>query len=266
MHTPTISTLALTGIKKIYPTIKDNCSLLTKGELIETVSGKSSSQSCWWLDSGGIFTIQNGIGKTISGNLPEESYWRKIYNQNNPEDTDKGSRPQNIFRLINTNKWKDVSESVLFKIDYYDLSSSENRNSSNGVLLMSRYRDNDNLYYAGLRVDGSAVIKKKAYGKYTTLATKPFNMPKQNQANKNENKIATNTWIGEKFVTVNNADGSVNLKLFINMGDKENWKLVLDVNDTVQLSGTNPLRETGNIGIRSDFMDIQFSNFLAETL
>ena len=43
---------------------------------------------------------------------------------------------------------------MLISVEADHFSTSPNRNSSNGVLLMSRYSDSgDTLYYAGMRVD-----------------------------------------------------------------------------------------------------------------
>ncbi len=244
---------------------KDNCSQFTSGVLEESYSAESSKQACWWLDSGGIFTTKNNIGKSLEGNLKENSFWKIKYMANNPEDTNDGFRPQNIFRLVNRKKWKNVSQSMLFKINNYDLSNSKNRNSSNGVLLMSRYINGDNLYYAGLRVDGTAIIKKKIGGQYITLASAQYNTQTEYDPIKNPILLPLNRWLGQKFITKNNTDGSVNLKLFVNLGNSEEWKLIIDINDSIQLSGKPPLTNEGNIGIRADFMDIEISNFISSS-
>lgn len=242
----------------------EKCNYFTKGLLEETNSPKTSKESCWWLDSGGIFYVEKGIGKTLAGNLDPNSFWSTKYKENNPKDTNDGLRPQNIFRLLNKKKWGDVSQEILFRINKYDLSRSENRNESNGVLLMSRYIDGNNLYYAGLRVDGIAVIKKKSNGVYITLATTTHSKSGKYDPINNPTLLIPNKWLGEKFVTQNNQDGSVSLKLFVNMGDSEEWNLILEATDTLKLSGSLPLTNPGNIGIRSDFMDLELSNFIVK--
>lgn len=241
----------------------DKCSNLEEGILEESPSMKLSKQKCWWLDSGAIFITKNNIGKTIQGQLAETSYWKKEYLETSPEDTNKGLRPQNIFRLINKNNWKNVSQTIFFKVNAYDLSPSPNRNQSNGVLLMSRYIDNNNLYYAGMRVDGTAVIKKKFNGEYITLATSKYNTASNEEYDlfKNPIILSKNKWLGEKFITKNNLDGSVNLRLFVKLGDSDPWVKLIEVNDSQKFSGSVPFITEGNVGIRSDFMDIEISNF-----
>jgi hypothetical protein len=51
-------------------------------------------------------------------------------------------------------------------------SNSIHRMASNGVLLFNHYLDGDNLYYVGIRVDGSAIVKKKKDGVYYTMESK----------------------------------------------------------------------------------------------
>ena len=122
----------------------------------------------------GQMIFENGIGKTIQGDFPEGSKWQKKYEKSNPKDTDNGTHPQNIFRLVTKAKWQNFDQEAYFRINRLNLSSSDNRNESNGILLFNRYEDGDNLYYTGLRVDGTAVIKKKYAGKYYTLSEKVF--------------------------------------------------------------------------------------------
>lgn len=237
------------------------CSYFNKGILEEAADLNLSKDKCWWLDSGAFFSVTGGVGQTLQGDSVENSFWQLQYAKNNPEDTNNGARPQNIFRLVNRNKWINNTQEVLFKINKYDQSKSKNRNESNGVLLMSRYLDGDNLYYAGIRVDGMAVIKKKTNGVYTTLATAPFEEIKNINSS---NLLPINKWIGEKLITENQKDGSVNLKFFVNFGDSEDWKLLLEVTDTLHMSGSPPFTGPGHVGIRSDFVDAEFSNFVVE--
>ena len=240
------------------------CDRFTEGVLEESDMPEHSMETCWWVDSGGVFFVENGKGTTLKGILPTEAVWRLKYAHNNPTDTNVGFRPQNIFRLINRKKWTNVSQEVLFKVKDYDKSPSQNRNMSNGILLMSRYVDSDNLYYAGLRVDGTAVIKKKADGQYVTLATARYIESAEYDIDENPLLLPKNKWIGERLVTKNNPDGSVNLKLYINMDDSNKWRLILDVDDSLASSGSSPFTTPGNIGIRSDFMDVDFSDFQAK--
>lgn len=99
-----------------------------------------------WLNSGALLSIENGVAKTIQGPLPFYSRWKAQYAQSNPSDTENGLYPQNVFRLITTRMWQNASQKVAFKVHEYRKTMSANRNDSNGVLLMSRYHDDDTLY------------------------------------------------------------------------------------------------------------------------
>ena len=113
-------------------------------------------------------------GAAAQGHRADDDRWRVRYAISNPVDTDDGYLPQNLFRLILRQKWKNFRQSFYFQIRNVNMTDSPNRNASNGVLMFHRYVDSDNLYYAGVRVDGATVIKKKYRGTYYTLATKPM--------------------------------------------------------------------------------------------
>ena len=122
---------------------------------------------------------------------------------------------------------------------------------------MSRYKNNgQTLYYTGIRVDGSAVIKKKLNGTYTTLAQKPVYSGTWSKSS-NPNLIPKNTWIGLRSETINNSDGSVSIKLYMDQGKTGQWKLVAEAKDT----SPGTLKDVGFGGIRTDFMDVEFDNF-----
>ena len=77
----------------------------TDGVLEETATPETSTSAYWWLNSGGRLLIQNGVGMTIQGDLPELDKWHKLYLAASPLDTDNGFHPQNLFRLITRSKW-----------------------------------------------------------------------------------------------------------------------------------------------------------------
>lgn len=224
------------------------------GILHETGNQEESSSPYWWLNSGAKFILSNGTGKTIQKELPPNDKWRLLYYKTNPIDTDQGYHPQNIFRLFTRSKWKNVQEKVYFKIIRDQLSASPNRDAYNGFLLMSRYQDSDNLYYAGIRVDGNAIIKKKLNGKYYTLASKKI-FPGTYNRESNPNLLPKNVWIGLKKQITNN-NGEVNIKLYMDYNKTGNWTLILEANDPY-----NSLLNEGYAGIRTDFMDVEFDDF-----
>ncbi|MCL4529784.1 MAG: hypothetical protein M1282_10255, partial [Chloroflexi bacterium] len=144
------------------------------GILYEAGAAPRTTSPYWWVDSGAALVIENGIGHTILGALPADDPWRMRYDKNNPVDTDNGYHPQNIFRLVTNGSWMNYTEECYFKIVATNLSASPNRNQSNGLLLFNRYEDHNDLYYAGIRVDGTSVIKKKIGSIYYTMAQNPL--------------------------------------------------------------------------------------------
>ena len=226
-----------------------------------------SKDESWWLTSGGIFTIKEGVGKTTQGSLPDDSKWRLAYLSSSPVDTDLGFHPQNIFRLLTKQKWQNFSQEICLNIKSENLSESPNRNQSNGIFLLNRYRDRDNLYYAGIRVDGAAVIKKKINGVYQTIAYKKYFSQEDYNRDTNPNLLPKNTWIGIRSEVRNNPDASVKINLYINnVRDSDNWNLILEVVDDGKSFGEKIISEEGYAGIRTDFMDVEFDNFQIKEL
>ena len=251
--------------KRIEPIISnaffsDN---FNKNEIIEESGSMSgSSNSSWWLNSGAFFIKENGIGKTFFGEIDKNSKWQKSYLQYNAVDTDNGFHPQNIFRLITKSKWQNFQQTIYAKIKKYNLSESKNRSESNGLLLFNRYVDSDNLYYAGIRVDGTAVIKKKINGNYYTLAQKSFykaDVPYNRDTN--PNIIPDQKWIGLKSEIETNSDNTVSIKLFIDKDKTGNWVLAAEAKDDGKSYGGATILSEGYAGIRTDFMDVEFDEY-----
>lgn len=235
------------------------------GTLEEAGSPNFSSSPYWWLNSGAYLTIERGRGWTVQGSLPDNNSWRMLYLRNNPADTDQGYYPQNLFRLITRkDNWGDISQTAYFKITQDNLSSSPNRNESNGLLLFERYRDSNNLYYAGIRRDGAAVIKKKQNGIYYTLAFTNGIFPGVYDHDTNPNLLPINSWNGLMSEVTNQPDGSVNIKLFIDKNWNDSWRLVAQAVD----NGTfgQPIIQAGAAGIRTDFMDVEFDSYLIKNI
>jgi len=234
------------------------------GTLEEAGSSDESTSPYWWLDSGAKLLIEDGVGKTIQGALGAEA-WRVRYALSSAGDTDGGSRPQNLFRLVSRSEWDSVRVESSFRITGDNWSVSPNRNESNGLLLMSRYKNGDTLYYAGVRVDGHAVIKKKYEGVYYTMAeTAVFDGEYEN--GKETNLLPHNEWLALRSETITNNDGSVTLRLFMHRENEEMWELLLSARDEGEFGGTPPITGPGHLGIRTDFMDVEFDDFRAERL
>ncbi|MFN2297848.1 MAG: hypothetical protein ACK2UB_03295 [Anaerolineales bacterium] len=230
------------------------------GVLEETDRMEKSASPDWWVNSGGWFLQEDGIGSTSIGEAPPSSRWRQAYLLSNPWDTDQGAHPQNLFRLITRSTWSTPVQEVYFRIAADNLSASVNRNESNGVLLFSRYIDGDNLFYAGLRVDGYAVIKKKAGGAYTTLAESAW-FPGAYDRAAFPNLIPHDTWIGLRTVVLAEADRLI-IQLYIDPDRSGFWSLALQAEELCDPS--HPLAGPGHAGIRTDFMDVVFDDYAIE--
>ena len=224
-----------------------------------------SSSPYWWLSSGAYIHFRDGVGATIQGTLPSSDYWRRYYASTSPTDTDNGYRPQNLFRMSTRSRWQNFRQQMYFRIRRDNLSASPNRNASNGLLLMSRYLDQDNLYYAGVRVDGAAVIKKKYRGRYYTMAyARMFTGPLYDRAS-NPSLLPKDLWLGLRAEFMNNPGGRVRIVLYIDPGPG-GWVLVFDVLDDGRAFGGPAITTSGYGGVRTDFMDVELENYWAVKL
>jgi hypothetical protein len=218
----------------------------------ETSRMEESRSSDFWLNSGGRFFSEGGFGHPIEGELPPDDAWRRTYSRTNPTDTDDGSRPQNVFRLVTRKTFDDVHQELGFRILQINPSASPERNESNGVLLLQHYLDGDNLYYAGVRVDGAAVVKKKLQGTYYTLGFVPL-YPGSYDRDTNPNLIPTNRRITIATETHSNADQTVDITLSVD------GAVALQVHDGGV--GGPAITGPGFAGIRTDFMDVEFESY-----
>jgi len=229
------------------------------GGMIQETEQQDARNPDWWLNSGGSFVITEGTGKTIQGELLPLHRWRLAYLFTNPVDTDNGYHPQNVFRLVSRNVWMNPQMSVSFRIVRDNLTDSPNRNESNGVFLMNRYIDGDNLYYAGIRVDGTAVIKKKYHGVYRTLAQAPLFAGSYGR-DAMPNLLPHSEWIELTSRTMDDPDGSVVIDLFMRRAGETEPSLILKAADT------DPILGKAAVGIRTDFMDVEIKDIrISET-
>lgn len=236
-----------------------------KVRALNEASGMDTSENdTWWLNSGGRVYFDKDIIRTIQGDLPDDDYWRLRYRDSNPTETDDGYHPQNIFRLVTRTQYEEPVQSMYFKINRYILSDDEHRASPNGVLIFQHYLDGDNLYYAGLRVDGQAVIKKKTKGVYYTMAYEPVFTESEYDRDTNPNLLPTDTWLGIKTELQNLESGAVQIKLYMDKDKSGNWELVVEATDNGSLFGGAPITESGYAGIRTDFMDVEFKGYSVE--
>ena len=224
----------------------------------ETTESANSVSPNWWLDSGANINVANGVGSTIVGEAPE-GYYRTRYAQRNPVDTDGGAHPQNVFRLLTTRTWSGATrQECYFRVLDYHLSNSPQRYDPNGLLIFTRYKDHDNLYYAGIRVDGHAVVKKKSAGVYYTLAERQV-LPGHYDRVKEPTLLPKHRWIGLRSEAVDNRDGSVTVSLYMDEHANGVWKLLAEGIDAGV--GGKPFRGQTRTGVRTDFMDVQLDNF-----
>lgn len=229
----------------------------TNGTLQEAGSPKESSSAYWWLNSGGTLAIENGTGRTARRGQSVTDRWFQAYKMNNALDTDSGRYPQNLFRLISQSEVGDADISMAFRILGINLTDTPNRDVWSGVFLFSRYRDSDNLYYAGVRQDGHVVIKKKIDGQYHTLAEEEyFKSLRPYERDTNPNFIPGQTWLQLRLVTKREDD---DIRLTLYLKENNDWVEVLSVLDDGV--GGNAFTEPGRFGIRTDYMDVEFDNY-----
>ncbi len=237
----------------------------TTGTIEETNSPSLSKSARWWVNSGAYLYTANQQARTVTGDLSSDDRWLGIYASSNPEDTDSGTHPQNIFRLVQKDTWQNFSQEVYYTVTAIHSSTSVNRNASNGLFLFNRYQNGDNLYYVGLRVDGNAVIKKKYNGTYYTMAsTKVF--PGTYNRDTNPNLLPLNTQIGIRSVVTNTSNGSVSIKMYTDIGNTSTWKLTLETTDTAGTYGSAVISTGGFAGIRTDFLDAIFERYKISTI
>ncbi|MEK7510959.1 MAG: hypothetical protein AAB582_01880 [Patescibacteria group bacterium] len=231
------------------------------GTLNEVGALTESTSPYWWVNSGGFLTLTGGVSQTNQGALSATNVWRLAYLAANPTDTDNGYHPQNLFRLVTKGTWRSASVVSDFYIVRDNWSDSSNRNASNGLLLMNRYADDgQTLYYAGVRVDGNAVIKKKYRGTYYTMAQKKV-FPGTYEAGEQSNLIPHSEWLSLKSDTVTKANGSVRIDLYMKRAGDTSWTLLVSgIDDGAKYGGT-PVIADGHAGIRTDFMDMKFDRF-----
>jgi hypothetical protein len=226
----------------------------TAGTVNEASSASASWSPYWWLQSGGQLIIQNGVGSTLAGAIPSSNPWKAVYASRAALTTDNGAHPQNVFKLFMRDSVQSPSVQVYIKRLSNNLQNSVNRHPYNGESLFARYQDADNYYYAGIRADGYAVIKKKTGGVYQTLATKQI-LSGTYDAATSPDLIPLNKWIGLKFVVSDIASDS-SLALYTDVGRTGTWQQVLTTTDRAPILGS------GLVGIQSDFADAQFEDFI----
>ena len=214
----------------------------------------------WSLSSGAYLYVKNGIGMSIQGELPKTDKWYREYRQANPEDTDGGAHPQNIFRLVLLKQFLNSSQEAYFLIKRDNLSASPYRNGSNGLLFFNRYQSSQTLYYTGVRVDGNVTIKKKKNGIYYTLATEKI-FPGTYDRDTDPNLLPKNTWLGLKSTVTDLPDGRVDIQVFLDSNRTGNWQLIAEAVDDGQSYGGAVLANPGLAGIRTDFMDVEFDDY-----
>ena len=230
------------------------------GTLMEAGSMGESSSPYFWVNSGGKLPISGGVGMTVQGSLPVVDTTRQLYAKMNSLDTANGTNPQNTFRLVTRSEWGNSQETVKFKITKTNLADTPNRDGYSGIFLFGRYEDQYNLYYAGIRQDGQAVIKKKIDGTYYTLGEKQlFGSQDDYDRWTNANLIPEGKWMAIRARYENLAGGSVRVRLYIDTNNSGAFTEVLSVTDAG--TGGAPLSGKGYAGIRTDYMDVQFDDF-----
>ena len=224
-----------------------------------------SSSADWWLASGGRVMGDGTVINTLKGKLGGSDRWRKLYARSNPKDTDQGYRPQNVFRLVYRHLYRDYTQQVYFKVLANNFSDSVYRNETNGVHFFNRYQDANNLYYTGVRVDGTVAVKKKVNGRYYTIIETQI-YPGMYTRESKKSLLPVKQWIGIKTKIENLGKGEVSIKVYLDREHTGEWVLVAAVKDSDGAYGGKVFADPGYTGIRSDFMDVEFQDYAVKKL
>ena len=214
--------------------LADNCDNGGPAAISETARMEESADPHWWLNSGAYIYRSGGVARTVEGKLADQDPWRLLYAIANPVDSDNGYRPeQNLVRLILTGARASAIVGRRYSSMYCGSMSqrAQTANASNGVLLRHRYQDGNNLYYAGIRVDGYAVVKKKVRGQYHTVKSSAV-YPGVYDRKTHPNLLPTGHWVGLRTVIADNTNGNVDIGVYLNdepLGS--GWTRVLQVED-----------------------------------
>lgn len=253
----------LAGITGVMHSFEPGCSdpSFRRAQLLEEAGSiEESGDACWWLSSGAYLSMGSGRARSIQRALEPGDPWAIRYAQSNPADTDGGLHPQNLLRLVARGTWRDYRQEVRVRIQRVNLSHSAERGEWSGVLLFLRYQDADNLYYAGVRMDGTAVIKKKLGGSYTTLAQQPlFGNPSDWDREAHPSLLPADRWFS-LAASIRNVGGAAHIELYSREDDRDApWKLAAEAID----GGAQgpPILNAGHGGIRADFMDVEFADY-----
>ena len=253
-----VPSLYLKAVTASQVSLPWNYTFSSNGILNESSSSGLSGSPYWWLSSGGQLIVNTGTGQSLQGDLNSSNRWYTTYANSQPIGSDNGKHPQNMFSLLMRTPHQNIDQSISFKINRDNLINSVNRNPWNGVMLVSRWQNNDNFYYAGIRSDGHAIIKKKLNGIYTTLAEKTLFSGTFNSTS-NPSLLPKNTWLRLRSSTYTDSSGNTKIQLYVDRNSSGTWELVLESTDLNQ----NSIKLSGLSGIRSDFADIVFDNYSA---
>lgn len=206
----------------------------------------------WRLESGG-YLYSGGTGsRTVLGNLSGKDPIRLVYASTYPTESDLGFHPQNLFRLFSTTSWGNNTVDATVQVQATNVYQSANVHAYNGIYLVSEYKDNNNYYYAGVRMDGTAVIKRKVNGAHHVLTTTTA-FPGTYDPIKNPTLIPQKKAFSLRLTSQAAQNGSVLLTLSIN--DQGTWRTLTSFTDTGALYQGTPLT-AGAVGMTSDFMDL----------
>ncbi len=208
----------------------------TAGTLIEAPTAAQSSSPYFWLQSGGSMTIASGVGSTVAGS-------------------------EKTFQLFSRTAVQNVSAQLYVERMKDNLSNAANMHPYNGESVIARYVDDNNYYFAGIRADGYAIIKKKTNGLYQTLATKKLFAGTYSTAT--PDLIPLGKWIGLKLVVADTASGP-QLNFYTDQTYSGAWQLALSITDDSSKFGA-AIKSAGLAGIQSDFADVKIDNFSLNT-
>lgn len=224
----------------------------------------------WDMTSGSLFA-QN---QTAWTGVPDDCSGGSV----DPNATSSNCNNSSIFRLNTKQSYSgniQIDLSLRQNTDIHDANCNANDTCWHGTHIWARYQSQYNLYYASVnRADGNVVLKRKVpcgsdnSGTYFVLG------------NYVPNNWSVGQWNRYSLTVVDNADGSVGLKLYdLNKsgttplvtgtdagGTNPSWSSGCSTPGKYSTAAYTPLRSSGQVGVRGDYANFNFDDFTVSQL
>lgn len=223
----------------------------------ETATMATSSSPYFWVASGGQFIITN-VANIPNPDLLSAGIYLGATIQG-PSAATVTAYQQNDFRLIERFMRTNIMQEVHFNLRHINMAETPSRDADKGIFVYARYYDVSNHYYAGITLDGRAVIRIVTNGVMKTLASTPLYMADGGyDRDTNPNVIPGKKWIGLS-THADLVGGKMHLSLDVGSIDSGRWIWGAMFTSIVDSNPPVVLRGPCYGGIRSDYFDTAWS-------